>query len=136
LRLLEDSDQMTRQRVASALARLADACPERLVRWVDRIQEALADDSAYLRWHLVYVLGRVSAKYPGRVNAQLEALIQALEDENKIVRVLSLRALAGMACVRPRAVEDAFAVQKREVPALLARVLRGARAAAELPHKR
>jgi HEAT repeat protein len=134
-RLLEDSDQSTRQRVGSALSRLADACPERLIRWADRIQKGLGDESAYLRWHLVYVLGRVVAAFPGRCEALLEMLIQALDDENRVVRVLSFRSLAGVGAAHRRAVESAFAAKRRDLPPELSRALQAHRATPASPRR-
>ena len=62
--MLDDSDRALRGRAAATLARLSEKHAGRLVRSVERLRDTLSDDSAYVRWHLVYTLGRVGARYP------------------------------------------------------------------------
>ena len=58
INMLDDRDRSLRDRAAKTLARLSESHPGRLIRVVERVREALVDDSAYVRWHLVYTLGR------------------------------------------------------------------------------
>ncbi len=62
LRMLEDKDRIVRGRASVALAQLAESHPARLLRVVARLSEMMADDSAYVRWHLLYALGRLGSK--------------------------------------------------------------------------
>ena len=47
--LLDDSERALRGRAAATLARLSESHAHRLIRVVDRLREALSDDSAYVR---------------------------------------------------------------------------------------
>jgi len=86
--------------------------------------EALSDDSAYVRWHLVYTLGRLGTSFPVRAPLFLQELLERLEDSNRIVRSFSLQALGCMAARDPRPVEQLFASAKKDVPPPLLRILR------------
>jgi HEAT repeat protein len=121
--LLEDRDVVVRERAAATVARLAESRPERLVRAAERAKAVLADDSAYVRWHLAYALGRLALRFPARAAGFLPELAGCLEDENRVVRALSLRALADLAALRPKLVQEALAATKQGLPAPLARIL-------------
>ncbi len=94
------------------------------MRVVHRLSETLSDDSAYVRWTLSYVLGRVGCIYPNQANRFLEGLCSLLEDENKIVRALACRALVRIAARKPQVVCDYFENSKREMPVPVARIVR------------
>lgn len=122
--MLEDKDRSVRGRAANTLARLSESHPERLIRIAERLRENLADDSAYVRWNLVYVLGRMGARFPLRAPRFLTELSTRLDDENRVVRVLASKALARIAMKDHRLIEEVFAKAKREIPAIVARELR------------
>jgi HEAT repeat protein len=126
LNLLDDGDRALRGRAAAAVARLAASHPGRLVRSVERLRDGLADDSAYVRWHLTYALGRMGARYPLRVPRYIGALVARLDDDNRVVRVFAAAALSVLALRRPQLVQKEFAATKREVPASVGRALRDA----------
>lgn len=126
INMLDDRDRSLRDRAAKTLARLSESHPGRLIRVVERLREALVDDSAYVRWHLVYTLGRVGARFPLRAPRFLPDLSVRLDDENRMVRILASRALNSLAVKKPRMVEEAFESTKRVVPSSLARILRDA----------
>jgi len=95
--LLEDADVVTRGRAAATLARLADSHPERLMRVTDRIRCGLTDDSAFVRWHLAYALGRLAVRFPKRSDSLLPELVARLEDDNRVVRAVVHTALTEFA---------------------------------------
>jgi len=126
INMLDDRDRSLRDRAAKTLARLSESHPGRLIRVVERVREALVDDSAYVRWHLVYTLGRIGSHFPLGASRFLQDLSARLDDENRIVRILASRALNTLAVKKPRMVEQVFESTKRVVPASLARILRDA----------
>ena len=128
LRMLEDKDRAVRGRAAATLARLSESHPARLLRVAQRLKEALLDDSAFVRWHLVYTLGKLAFCSPAQSRALLSDVVSRLEDENRIVRILSCKALSQVAASKPVAIEDLFQGLKKEVPPSVARVLRSAKA--------
>ena len=121
--LLEDRDVILRERAAAAVARLAESCPERLLRIVERMKAALSDDSAYVRWHLAYVLGQIGASFPNRAPRFLAELSARLDDENRLVRLFATKAIERIAGERPQVVVEAFRAAKREAPYSIARHL-------------
>jgi len=121
LRMLEDKDLGVRGRAAVALAQLSDYHPARRVRVAARLRESLKDDSAYVRWHLLYTLGRVGEKFPNQVRPLLPDLVLLLEDENRICRILAGKALGQVADRRPAFIEECFRSLKKEIPASLIR---------------
>ncbi len=123
--MLEDRDRVIRGRAAATLARLSETHPGRLLRILERIKETLSDDSAYVRWHLTYSLGRIGLEFPGRSQGFLNELSSRLEDDNRIVKVIATKALGLVATRRPRLIQEFFKVGKREIPAHVARMLRG-----------
>jgi len=128
LRMLEDKDRAVRARAAAAVARLSESYPARLLRVAQRLKEALADDSAFVRWHLVYTLGKLGSCFPAQSRAFLNDVISRLDDENRIVRILSCKALSQVASRKPMIIEDLFQGLKKEVPPSVARVLRRSKA--------
>jgi HEAT repeat protein len=122
--MLEDNDRIIRGRAAATLARLSESHPGRLLRILTTIKESFTDDSAYVRWHLAYVLGRIGQRFPTRSSAFLGELSARLEDENRVVRVIASKALLLVTVRRPRLVQEFFRDAKREVPAQIARILR------------
>ncbi len=114
--IMEDSDRLVRDRAAATLARLAEAHPERLVRILERLKEDLADDSAYVRWNLVFSLGAVGARFPRRAPDLLPELTERLDDSNRIVRDMACRALLRFAEHDPRRVAEHFETCRRPLP--------------------
>jgi hypothetical protein len=127
LHMLEDKDRGVRGRAAATLARLAESHPARLLRVVQRLREALLDDSAFVRWHLVYTLGKLGIHSPLQSRAFLGDLVSRLEDENRIVRALSSSALNQLAVRKPLMVEEYFQNLKKEIPPPIARSIKSSR---------
>ena len=124
LRMLEDKDRGIRGRAAAALARLSESHPGRLIRVVSRFKGSLEDDSAYVRWHLAYTLGKLGARYPAQSPEFLDVLALCLEDHNRIVRIIACKALAQVAARKSSVVEAFFRDLKKEIPPSVARLLR------------
>ncbi len=125
LRMLEDKDRSVRGRAATTVARLSESHPARLLRVILRIREALADDSAYVRWYLVYSLGKLGSHSPSQAGAFLGDLVSRLDDSNRVVRAVASKALIQVASRKPLIIEEFFQNLKREIPPPLARALRG-----------
>jgi len=121
--LLDERDRGLRGRAAAMLARLAESRPGRLIRSLERLREALTDDSAYVRWHVAYSLGRMGARFPAQAPHFLSELVGRLDDENRMVKIFAGRALASVAEREPQIVEQAFETAKRAIPPALGRVL-------------
>ena len=128
LRILEDKDPCVRGRAAATLARLSESHPARLLRVTLRLREAIADDSAYVRWHLVYTLGKLASHSPAQSRGLLNDLVSRLDDENRVVRTVACNALSLVAARKPVIVEEFFHNLKKEIPPSVARVLRGSKA--------
>jgi HEAT repeat protein len=124
LGLLEDKDRSVRGKAATAVARLSESHPARLLRVTQRLKEALADDSAYVRWYVVYALGKLGSYSPSQSRAFLNDLVSRLEDENRVVRSVACKALSNVASRNPLIIEEFFQTLKKEVPPPIARVLR------------
>lgn len=122
--LLDDSDRGLRGRAAATLARLSESHPGRLLRVLERLREALHDDSAFVRWHLAYTLGKVGTSFPSRAPQFLQDLLGCLDDENRVVRIITAQALAGFAARKPAVVQQLFVSSKHAVPTPVARALR------------
>jgi hypothetical protein len=131
--LLEDRDVMLRERGAATIARLAESHPARLVRIIERLKVGLADDSAYVRWHVVYALGRLGFRFPARALSYLSELAGCLADDNRVVRSLALRALTDLAVRKPEVVLEVFSSKKQVLPPPLDRILRSAGRRPERP---
>jgi HEAT repeat protein len=127
VRMLEDNDRAVRGRAAATLARLSESHSARLLRIVSRLREGLTDDSAYVRWHLVYALGKLGWRFPVHLQGFLGDLVSALDDKNRIVRVLACGTLARVAARKPLIVEQIFQDLKREIPPSVARILRNSK---------
>ncbi len=125
--MIEDGDRRIRDRAAATLARLAESHPERLLRVLERLQNDLADESAYVRWNLVFSLGAVGARYPRCVPELLAELARRLSDDNRVVRVMACRALVRIARRAPQPVAQHFETSKLPAPRSLQSVLRAAR---------
>ncbi len=117
--IMEDSDRVVRDRAAATLARLAETHPERLLRILERLKEALADDSAYVRWNLVFSLGTVGARFPRCALELLPELTDRLDDNNRVVRDMACRALLRFAEHDPHRVAEHFEVCRRPLPRAL-----------------
>jgi hypothetical protein len=124
LNMLEDKDRCIRGRAAMTLARISESHPNRLPRIMPRLKESLTDDSAYVRWHIVYVLGRLGFRTPSDV---LGDLIARLDDGNRIVRIMAIKALALFAVNQPLFIEESFRNLKKEIPQAVSRFLRQSR---------
>jgi HEAT repeat protein len=127
LRMLEDKDRSVRGRAAAALARLAESHPARLQRVILQIREGLLDESAYVRWHLVYAFGKIGASFPAPFREFLNDLVLRLDDENRVVACVAGKALSQVAARKPLIIEEFFQTLKREIPPSIARVLRSAK---------
>ena len=124
LHMLEDRDRCMRDLAAATLAQFVSLHPSRLLRFLPRIREALLDESAYVRWHLVYTVGILCALFPRRLQHVVPDLLDRLEDQNKIVRILTYKALARIASRNPEIVEDMFRNIGKEATGIISDVLR------------
>jgi hypothetical protein len=125
LNMLEDADRSIRGRAAITIAHLSESHPRRLLRILDRLREGLADESAYVRWHLAYALGGVAERYPVRtISCCLKELAECMEDEHRIVRLFALRALEKLGQRKLQLLKEHFSEGQREIPSKLAKILR------------
>jgi HEAT repeat protein len=122
--LLEDRNRRIRDRAAATLAELVSVHPSRLLRSVSRMQVSLLDESAYVRWHIVYTLGFLVARSPSRLQGVLPDLLGCLEDGNRVVRLLASKALAQIGAENPKIIEKAFNNAGKQMPAVVAHTLR------------
>ena len=123
LQRLEAKDLFVRQVAAVALARMSEQHPARLLRGLMRMQETLKDDSAYVSWHLVYVLGRTMSFSLSRMSTFLSDLASRLDDENRIVRVFACKALSQLVARNPGVIKEFFRELKTEIPSSVVHVL-------------
>jgi HEAT repeat protein len=123
INLLRDKERPIRGRAAATLTRLSESHPARLVRYIEALREGLGDDSAYVRWHLLYTLGQVIAHFPRRASFSLGEIKTHLGDEDKVVRGFACRALESVASRQPQLVRGLFSAKDEEIPASIARVL-------------
>jgi HEAT repeat protein len=128
LRILEDKDRCVRGRAAATLARLSESHPARLLRVTLRLRESIADDSAYVRWHLVYTFGKLASYFPTQSRVFLSDLVVCLDDENRVVRTVAGKALSQVAARKPLIIEEFFHNLKKEIPPSVARALRNSKA--------
>ena len=124
LHMLEDRDRSIRGRASATLAQFVSVHPARLTRSAARLREALLDESAYVRWHVAYTVGTLCALFPKRLKALLPDLIDRLEDQNSIVRILATKALARVAYRNPGVIEELFRNSDKEAPGIVAKALR------------
>jgi HEAT repeat protein len=122
--MLDEKDRGVRRRAVAALARLSECHPARLLRVMPRLREAMADDSAYVRWHLAYTFGKLGVFSPVQSRGFLADLILRLDDENRVVRDISCKAITQIAVKRPLVIEESFQNLKKEIPSAVARILR------------
>jgi hypothetical protein len=123
LRMLEDKDICVRGRAAMAMAHLSDSHPARLIRVAVRLREALADDSAYVRWHILYTFGQLGVRFLAHSRLFLPELIMHLDDENRVCRIIACRGLGQVARRKPSIVEECFNSLKKDIPPALTRLL-------------
>lgn len=121
--LLRDKERSIRDRAAATLARLSESHPARLVRHLEALREGLVDDSAYVRWHLLYTLGRVVPHYPKRAAVSLEDVKARLTDEDRVVRNFARKAMESVTGLKPGLVRTLYAGGKEEIPTFVARIL-------------
>jgi len=124
LNMLEDSDRSIRNRAAATLALLTSMHPSRLLRSIVRMREGLLDESAYVRWHLVYSLGMLGTLFPSHLQCAVPDIMGCLDDQNRIVRILASKSLAQIAVHSPGIVEDLFRKVAKEIPPMVADILR------------
>jgi hypothetical protein len=124
--LLRDNERAIRGRAAATFTRLSETHPGRLVRHVEALRESLGDDAAYVRWHLLYALGRVIARFPRRASGSLADIKAHLTDEHKVARSFACRALEMIASSNPKLVHAIFTSEKEEIPPSLARLFKEA----------
>ena len=122
--LLEDRERSIRNRAAATLAHLVLLHPTWLVRAVHRLRDSLMDESACVRWNLVYALGILIARFPSRMENVLPDILECLDDQNRIVRVFASKTLANVAACRPRIIEELFQKSGKEAPRLVDDILR------------
>ncbi len=127
IRMLEDKDRGVRGRASAALAKLSESHPARLIRAIARLKGSLTDDSAYVRWYLVYTLGRLGSKSPAQLPDFLNDLVARLDDDNRVVRIFACKALGQVAARKPLIVERYFQSLKKEIPPAVARFLGNSR---------
>jgi hypothetical protein len=127
LKMLEDQDRSVRGRAAAALARLSESHPARLLRVISRLAASLEDESAYVRWNLVYTLGIIGTCFPGHSREFLGALILGLDDGNRVVRILAGKAVRQVAVEKPLMVKEYFRTLKREAPPAIAQLIHNAK---------
>jgi len=127
LKMLEDKDRIVRGRAAVALTRLSESHPARLLRVSLWLKEALGDDSAYVRWHLLYTLGMMGAKFPSLSRNFMEDIVCHLEDDNRICRMMAVKAIGQVGSRKPQIIEECFKTLKKEIPAAIARNMRRSR---------
>jgi hypothetical protein len=124
LSMLEDADRSIRGRAAVTIARLSESHPSRLLRILERLREGLADESAYVRWHLACALGEIADRYPGKtLSCCFAKLADCMEDEHRIVRLFALRAVERIASRKSQLIRAHFIQRKQEIPANLAKIL-------------
>jgi hypothetical protein len=126
LRMLEDKDRGIRGRAAATFAKLSESHPTRLIRILARFKDALGDDSAYVRWHIAYALGKLGVRFPMQSTEFLSDLNVCLDDHNRIVRIMAGKAMAQVAARKPAVIEGFFRDLKKEMPPVVARILRNA----------
>lgn len=125
--MLEDKDRGVRGRAAATLARLAEFHPARLMRVILRLRVGFCDDSAYVRWHLAYTFGTLGSHFPAQSRTFLSDLCSRLDDENRVVREISCKAIGQMAARKPGAVQAFFQELKKDIPPPVARILRASK---------
>ena len=124
LLLLQNRDRCLRDRAAATLSQLATLHPLRLIPSVPRLRDGLTDESAYVRWNLVYTLGILSAQFLSRLKGVLPDIVRCLDDQDRIVRFLAAKVLAQVAAHSPQTVAELFLKTEKEAPPVVAHILR------------
>jgi HEAT repeat protein len=132
--MFEDMDRSVRGKAAAIIAHLAEARLARLAKISERLIECLSDDSAYVRWHLIYAMGQLGTHVPSCARAFPGQIIARLDDSNRIVRIIASKALLQIAALHPSIIEEFFSNLKRDIPPVIARCLHNA--ALKAGHKR
>ena len=122
--LLQDRDRRIRDRAATTIARLSESHPARLVRHLEHLRGGIGDDSAYVRWHLLYALGHVIAGYPKRSSPYLSDVRGRLTDEDRLVRSFACKALEKVASHKPQLINTLYSATPNDIPPSVARLLR------------
>ena len=122
--MLGDRDRCMRDSAAATLAQFASLHPSRLLRFIPRLREALQDESAYVRWHIVHTMGKLCELSPKRLQGVLSDLLDRLDDQNAVVQTLAAKALARSALNNPGIVEELFRKIDREIPRIVNNALR------------
>jgi hypothetical protein len=124
--MLEDKDRCIRGKAAATIAYLSETHLARLPKISKRLIECLGDDSAYVRWHLVYAMGQLGTHFPSCARAFPAQIISCLDDSNRVVRIIASKVLLQMAARHPSIVEEFFTSLKRDIPPVIARCLHNA----------
>jgi hypothetical protein len=132
--MLEDEDRCIRGRAAAIIAHLSETHLARLSKISERLIECLNDDSAYVRWHLLYAMGQLGTHFPSCARTFPGQIIARLDDSNRVVRIIAGKVLLQMATRYPSIIEEFFANLKRDIPPVIARCLHNASLKAS--HKR
>lgn len=122
--LFEDRDRTIRQRAAAALAQLVCLQPAALKRSEYRIKELLLDESAYVRWHVVYTVGNLIGGNRVRMKRWIPDLVLPLEDPNGIVRAAAVKVLARLAAQDSQIIDETFQAMGQEIPPVVAEALK------------
>jgi HEAT repeat protein len=121
--LLQNRERLIRGRAATTLARLSESHPARLVRHLEHLRGAIGDDSAYVRWHLLYTLGQVISRFPKRSSPYLGEICAHLTDEDRLVRSFACRALEKVAARKPQLISALYSAKPDDIPPSVARLL-------------
>jgi len=124
--MLEDKDRCVRGRAAATIAHLSETHLARLSKISERLIECLGDDSAYVRWHLIYAMGQLGTHFPSCARAFPGEIISRLDDSNRVVRIIASKVLLQIAARHPSIVEEFFTNLKRDIPPGIARCLHNA----------
>ena len=123
LDILGDNDLSIRGRAATTLARLAETHPENLLKVIPRLREYADDDSDYVRWHLVYAFGEISARVSTPTRDYWADVFEGMADDSRIVRAIAGKAAARLAEKHPDAVAAFFREIQKPIPPELAKFL-------------
>jgi HEAT repeat protein len=124
LLMLGDKDRRVRTRAAATVARLAESHPRRLLRVILRLRDTLSDDSASVRWYIIYAFGKLGLRFPTQCHRFLSDVVARLEDENRVVRAAVTKAISRIAAGTPEIVEQCFQSLKKDIPPAVSRILK------------
>ena len=116
LDMLGDIDIPIRGRAAATLARLAESHPESLLGAMSRLREHMNDDCDYVRWHLVYAFGEISARVSESEHEYWAVIFAGMDDSSRIVRMIAGKAAARLAGKHPEAVAAFYRDTQRHIP--------------------